>query len=81
LTELKTQEQTTYGELRERVADLSTQFYIRNWQQGQVIALFMPLGLPYYITRLAAAQLGITVTIGTFFRFFARSLLSFLTVF
>lgn len=60
-----TKEQTTYGDLREKVADLATQFYIRNWQQGQVIAVFLPMGLPFYVTRLAAAQLGITLTIGT----------------
>lgn len=69
LAEATSEESATYGELRERVADLSTQFYIRNWQQDQVIAIFMNSGLPFYITRLAAAQLGITVTIGAFGRF------------
>jgi len=59
--ENKITKELSFSLLKERVFDLSVQFYIRGWKKGEVILLFFPLDELFAISFLSATKIGITV--------------------
>jgi len=63
LIEAETGQTLSYNVLRERVHDMAIQYYIRGWERGEMLAVVMNNNLIYIITALAAAKVGIPITL------------------
>jgi len=53
----------TFSKLKERVDWMAIQYYIRGWEQGEMVAVFMPNIPLFTITCLGAAKIGVPFTI------------------
>jgi len=53
----------TFAKLKERTDWMAIQYYIRGWEQGEMLAVLMPNQALFTITCLGAAKVGIPFTV------------------
>eukprot|EP01128_Nolandella_sp_AFSM9_P002375 TRINITY_DN12742_c0_g1_i1.p1 TRINITY_DN12742_c0_g1~~TRINITY_DN12742_c0_g1_i1.p1 ORF type:complete len:464 (-),score=123.46 TRINITY_DN12742_c0_g1_i1:30-1397(-) len=58
-----TDEEIPYSSFKEKVDWMAIQYYIRGWEQGEMVAIFMPNQFLFNVSVLGAAKIGVPFTV------------------